>query len=89
MVYTLAAVAADAGGLEHAVQLQAAATTLEERVGTQVWPANRRERDGWLGPAHAALGEARFAGAWAVGRAMTMEQTIALALAEGMTPTSR
>jgi hypothetical protein len=25
-------------------------------MGTQVWPANRRERDDWLGLAHGVLG---------------------------------
>lgn len=82
MLYSLAAVDADGGQFEQAVTLQAAAAKLEETVGTQVWPANRRERDGWLGLAQAALGEQGFAGAWAQGRAMTVEQTIDAAIGE-------
>jgi non-specific serine/threonine protein kinase len=81
MLYTLAAVDADVGRIERAVRLQAAATKLEEIVGTRVWPANLRERDSWLGRARAALGEASFARAWAEGQAMTTEQAVAYALA--------
>jgi hypothetical protein len=76
MLYTLAAVEADEGRLGRAVRLQAAATTMEDAVGTRVWPANRRERDAWLGRARAALGEADFARHWAEGQAMTTEQAV-------------
>jgi non-specific serine/threonine protein kinase len=76
MLYTLAAVEADEGRLGRAVRLQAAATTMEDAVGTRVWPANRRERDAWLGRARAALGEAGFARHWAEGQAMTTEQAV-------------
>jgi non-specific serine/threonine protein kinase len=81
MLYTLAAVDADAGWFGRAVRLQAAAMQLEEVVGIRVWPANRRERDGWLEHARAAVGAARFAQAWAAGQAMTLEQAVAHALA--------
>jgi hypothetical protein len=80
MLYTLAAVDAGTGEIERAVRLLAAAMTLEEVVGTRVWPAHRRERDGWLGQARAALGPARFACTWAEGEAMTLEQALAAAL---------
>ena len=88
MLYTLAAVDADEGRLERAVQLQSAATRLEEIVGTRVWPANRRERDAWLAPAGAALGEAGFAVAWAKGQAMTLQQAIAYGV-EGVLETTK
>lgn len=80
MLYTLAAVHADEGSLEGAIRLQAAATKLEEVVGTSVWPANRRESEGWLERARAVLGEASVTSAWAQGQAMTMERAVAYAL---------
>jgi len=83
MLYTLAGVDADSGQLERAVRLQAAAMEMEVIVGSSVWPANRRESDGWLGLARAAVGEARFATAWAEGQAMTVERAVAYALEEG------
>jgi predicted ATPase/class 3 adenylate cyclase len=76
-LYTLAALAADAGRPARAVRLLAAATAQEARGGARVWPAVRRERDGWLGPARGALGEAGYARAWAAGAAMSLEQAVA------------
>ena len=82
MLYTLAAVHADEGSLGGAMRLQAAATKLEEVVGTSVWPANRRESEGWLERARAVLGEASVTSAWAQGQAMTLEQAVTYALEE-------
>jgi hypothetical protein len=68
---------------ERAARLWGAAAALRDAISIPVEP-NRREvweRD--LGAARAALGEEAFAAAWAQGGAMTLEQAIAYALAEG------
>jgi predicted ATPase/transcriptional regulator with XRE-family HTH domain len=82
MLYTLAAVDADRGHLEHAVRLQAAAQHMEQSVGTEVWPVYLQERDSYLDMVRSALGEAVFAARWEEGHAMTPEQTMAYALLE-------
>jgi hypothetical protein len=53
VLYTRAALAADAGGFERAVRLAAAAAKLDEIVGSLEWPAVLRERDSWLGATRA------------------------------------
>jgi tetratricopeptide (TPR) repeat protein len=79
-LYALAAVDADSGQIERAVQLQVAAMEMEVTVGAQVWPVHRREHDGWWGMAATTLGGARLSWACAEGRAMSVEQVVAYAL---------
>jgi hypothetical protein len=79
-MYLLAAINADAGLLESAVRLAGAADRQEERLGVQVWPVIRHERDTWLERARRALGDDQFARAWEDGRAMTREQALEFAL---------
>jgi tetratricopeptide (TPR) repeat protein len=83
VMYTLAALDADAGRLDDAVRLAAAAAKLEENLGSRVWPVIVRERDAWLVPARRALGDESFARDWANGQAMTREQAVAYALEAG------
>jgi hypothetical protein len=64
MMYTLAGLDAVAGRLEDAVRLASAAANVEQRMGIQVWPVVRRDRNAWLGPARRALGDERFARHW-------------------------
>ena len=86
MMYTLAALHADAGQLEDAVRLSAAAARVEEQLGIGVWPVIRRERDAWLEPARRALAAERFARAWEHGQAMTREQAFEYALEDSRKP---
>lgn len=86
VLYTCAAVAADAGQLDRAVRLAAAASRVTEIVGSQEWPSIQREIESWLPAARDALGERNFATAWAQGQATTLEKTVALALAEATNP---
>jgi len=81
-MHVLAAIDADAGRLEAAVQLSGAAARQEERLGVRVWPVIQRERHAWLEPARRALGDEQFARAWESGRAMTREQAHEFALRE-------
>jgi predicted ATPase/class 3 adenylate cyclase len=79
-LYVLAALNADAGRLDRAVRIAAAAVRLAESIGSRTWPSILRERDAWLEPARAALGGEAFARAWAAGQAMTRERAVAYAL---------
>jgi hypothetical protein len=45
-------------------------------------PAARAEHDQHVADAHAQLGKTAFATAWTEGQAMTLEQAVALALAD-------
>jgi hypothetical protein len=84
LLYTCAAMAADAGQLERAVRLAGAAARLSELVGSQEWPALLRELDSWLPAARRALGEQNFARAWAQGPAATLEVELEQAVAEAL-----
>jgi non-specific serine/threonine protein kinase len=82
VLHTLAATEALAGRPERAVQVLAAATAMEERLGARVWPVLLDERDAWLGQARQALGAPGFARAWSTGQAMRGEEALADALAD-------
>ena len=74
---------AQADGLpQRGTKLLGAVEALLERLGARLDPTERAEFDHTLAAAHAQLDEAAFNAAWAEGRAMTMEQAIALALME-------
>jgi predicted ATPase/class 3 adenylate cyclase len=68
--------------VEGATRVFGAAQAMRDAAGIPLTPAARQERDGQLADARAALGEAKFAAAWAEGQAMSPEQALA-ALAEG------
>ena len=76
----MAAVAGARGQTAEAVELLASASLLRERSGQASDPAARlRERE--IAAARAALGEDRFATAWAEGRALGEEMALERALA--------
>ena len=81
-LHVLASLDADEGQLARAVRLAAAAAKLADLLGARAWPVTLRERDAWLVPTRAALGDAIFAHAWAEGHAMTREQAVADALGD-------
>jgi tetratricopeptide (TPR) repeat protein len=81
----LAAVDTSDAQPERAARLFGAAEALREAIGTPVPPADRGELERQVADARAALGDDRFAAAWAAGRVLTPEQAVALAFeqAEG------
>jgi hypothetical protein len=71
------------GGAERSVRLWGAAAALRDALGgNRVYPLDREKREHELAAVRASLGEAAFAAAWGVGRAMTWEQAVACALGE-------
>jgi predicted ATPase/transcriptional regulator with XRE-family HTH domain/Tfp pilus assembly protein PilF len=79
----LAAVAVLRGQPARAVQLYGAAATRRETNETPLPPADRAVHDRLLCEACAALGDRRFDEAWALGRALTLDDAIAVAMSEG------
>jgi predicted ATPase len=77
---SLGGVAAAQGQPECAVRLVAAAAALREEVGAPAPPIDRPELDRRETSLRETLGEQAFALAWAEGRAMTLEQSVACAL---------
>jgi predicted ATPase/DNA-binding XRE family transcriptional regulator len=76
----LAVVAAAEGQPSRAARLFGAAQRLHEASGTPVYFVNRTAYDRTVADARAALGEEAFATAWAEGRAMELDDAVALAL---------
>jgi predicted ATPase/DNA-binding SARP family transcriptional activator len=76
----LAAVASAQGQPERAARLFGAAQTVREAGGFALPPADRAECERDLAAVGARLGEKAFAGAWAAGRAMTLEEAVDYAL---------
>ena len=68
------------GAPARGVTLLAAGAGAEGLIGTVHVPQVRAEAPGFLERARAALGEAGYAAAWAEGRAIPLEQTVAYAL---------
>jgi hypothetical protein len=66
---------------EHGVPFLAAGAALREAMGAPVQPANRPALEDALTAARAALGDAAFTAAWAVGHTLPLEQSVALAVA--------
>jgi non-specific serine/threonine protein kinase len=64
-----------------AARLFGAAEALRERVGAAPHPPWRAEHERWMATAWVELGEEAFAAAWAEGRALSLDQAIADALA--------
>jgi hypothetical protein len=63
-----------------AARLLGAGEALREAIGVPQVPRERAELERPVAAARAALGEGSFGAAWAEGRALTIEQAIALAL---------
>jgi predicted ATPase/transcriptional regulator with XRE-family HTH domain len=78
----LAAAAAGRGRLERAAGLFAAASTLAPTVGVTFSAADAHEHARVVADLRARLPEADFAAAWAAGRAMTLDEATAHALAD-------
>jgi tetratricopeptide (TPR) repeat protein len=77
----LAGVAGRTGQPERAARLLGAAAALLDTLGA-VWPSvDRADYDCHVAATRAELGDEAFASAWAAGRAMTLEQACAEALA--------
>ena len=66
---------------ERTTQLLAATETLLEAIGGCLEPGERADYDRALAAVKQALDERQFAAAWAAGRAMTLDQVVAYALA--------
>ncbi len=75
-------VASAVGQAERAARLLSAAETLLDSIGLSLaaWPEVRADFDRYVAAARAQLDEATFKAAWAEGRAMSLDQAIALAL---------
>jgi non-specific serine/threonine protein kinase len=67
---------------ECAARLCGAAAALRGSSGAPPWPADRARYDDTVAAARQALGEGRFAAAWAAGEALPLGQAIAEALAD-------
>ncbi len=65
-----------------AARLFGAAEVLREAMGERIGPANQGPYERALASIQARLDDAALASAWGEGRAMTLEQAIAYALAE-------
>ncbi len=77
----IAAVTATRGQPRRAARLLGAAATLREAGGTPLRPVDRADYDRTVTAARTALGDNAFAAAWAEGRALSLEQTVAEASA--------
>jgi hypothetical protein len=79
----LAALAVALGQSERAARLFGAAEELREAMGFRpLWPSERAEHERPVTAVRTALGQEAFAAAWTEGRAMSLEDAIAYALAE-------
>jgi tetratricopeptide (TPR) repeat protein len=81
----LAGIAAMQAQPERAAQLLGAANALRKAIGTPMGVADRRDHERIVGAVRAGLTENEFVQAWEQGKAMTLEQALACALAEGDT----
>ncbi len=69
-------------GIQRAARLWSAAAAICETIAARLPLVYRRELEPVIARAHAQLDEATWAAAWDEGRAMTVEQAVAYALAE-------
>jgi hypothetical protein len=76
----LAALAGAQGRWQEAAQLLGAAAIVREANGFPLRRGERATRDRTVAAAQAALGEAAYAVAWAAGRALSLDEAVALAL---------
>jgi DNA-binding CsgD family transcriptional regulator len=68
------------GQAERAVRLAGAAAAWRERLAGPASVTERAQLEHWLRPARAALGERLSSKAWALGRALSLEQAVVSAL---------
>ena len=78
----LACIARAVGPAERAAQLFGAAEALRERIGSSMTPTERREYDQAVAQLRAQAEPALVEAAWARGRALTLEEAVAYALAK-------
>jgi non-specific serine/threonine protein kinase len=78
----LAGVAGAQGEVVWAVRLMGSVAAFWEETGAALWSLDRREYERNVAIARTQLDETTFATAWTEGQAMTLEETIAYALAE-------
>ena len=83
----LAAAAEAHGQTERAARLFGAAEAWREVAGTPLSPVQRAGYEREVAAVRAQLDAARFAAAWAQGRAMSLEQAIAYAVSEDVSLT--
>jgi tetratricopeptide (TPR) repeat protein len=76
----LARVAAAQGKLEQAVGYLGTAAAQRDAIGAPLLPTERTTHDRDVAAARTALGENRFAAAWAAGQALPLERAIVEAL---------
>jgi inorganic triphosphatase YgiF len=79
---TLAQLAGANGKALHAAQLYGAADAINEAASASIAPDERVGYERAVAEARSQAGEALFAAAWAEGRAMTIQEALAAALAE-------
>jgi non-specific serine/threonine protein kinase len=79
----LAALAGTQGRQHEAAWLLGTAAVLREAYYVSLSPSERAARDRTIAGVRAALGEAAYASAWADGRALPLEDAVALALEHG------
>ena len=81
---SLASLRAEQGGghEQHAAILYGAAQALRESIGAPLPPRDREEYERDVAALREALGEERFAAAWADGRALSLERAMDVALRE-------
>jgi hypothetical protein len=78
----LAWVAVAHGQPRRAAHLGGAAEALRETMGVPLHPPERASHDQAVQAMRAALGDAAFAGAWAEGHALSLDEAVALALGD-------
>jgi tetratricopeptide (TPR) repeat protein len=83
----LAWLVVEQGQPERAARVGAAAETLHEAIGVSLEPYQRAGHDEAVQAMRAALGEEAFAAAWAEGRALPLDEAIALALEQASATT--
>jgi hypothetical protein len=71
------------GAVARGARLVGAATELDELFLSVLDPDERDAHDAALASARSTLGDEAFAGVWAEGQAMTLDQVIACALEDG------
>jgi tetratricopeptide (TPR) repeat protein len=79
----LSCVAFAQGQMERATRLSGAAAALRDEIGAPLPPADRPAYERAVAALHTALGDDAFEAYWEAGRALSLEQAIAEALAPG------
>lgn len=82
LLESLAAVLSRSNGDLRAAKLLGSADALRQQIGTPLYDAERTDYDALMQHLRAVLSEAEFENAWAQGKALVLEDAIALALEE-------